>query len=56
MSAGECNAVVSALMECSRYCLSHCLTTDVDDMALCQFIVSQIVSPVTDLFHLFSFI
>jgi len=44
MSAGECNAVVCTLMECSRYCLSRCSTTETNDVALCQYIVSQIVS------------
>jgi len=45
LSASECNAVVAALMECSRYVLSRCLTSDSnDDITLCDFIVSQTVS------------
>jgi len=44
MSASECNAVMSSLMECSHYCLSQCLTTDSDDTTLSQYIVTHIVS------------
>jgi len=44
LSGSECSAVVSALMECSHYCVSHCLTSDVSDTALCDYIVSDIVS------------
>jgi len=45
-SAGECNAVVSALMECSRFCISRCLTSSTSDVDLTDFIVSHIVSRV----------
>ena len=44
LSASECNAVVSALMECSRYCLVKCLTDDESVIALSDYIVRQIVS------------
>jgi len=44
LSSAECNAVVSSLMECSRFCLSRCLSSDPDDLSLCDFVVSHIVS------------
>jgi len=44
LSATECNAVMSALMECSRFCISHCLTSSSSDKALADFVVSRIVS------------
>jgi len=43
-SGAECNAVVSALLECSRFCISHCLTASADDVALTDYVVSHIVS------------
>jgi len=44
LSAAECNAVVSALMECCRYCIGRSLTLDTDDVSFCDYIVSDIVS------------
>jgi len=44
LSGAECNAVVSALVECSRFCVSRCLTSSTSDVALIDYIVSHIVS------------